>query len=280
VRLEKARIKADVIMSISKVFGYSGIVFNKKTKEFVQSYINDFKELSKPVKDSILNGFVDPTYLQIEVYRDIYNELNLKDGVKPREMQVMKDWKKASLLGYGKISPLSDKSKIPSLRMTVDSIKTKKYREPLHLMLDEKMKFGTGDPAIDLTFITPEGTNANLSSLKGKVIYIDIWATWCGPCMAEMPQLETLKEKYAKNNNVSIVSLSVDDTDSIWLRDLEKRNPGGIQFRIERAKLSDYEVLLIPRFILIDKNFNIANMYAPAPSNTELPKIIDNLISK
>ena len=280
VKLEKARIKADIIMSIMRAPSYSGIKFSKETAEFRKSYIEEFNRISKSCKDSLLHDFVDPFFLQVEVYRDIYNELNLKEGVKPAGLQIMNDWKKANSLAYTKIKPLNDKSTIPALRNTVDSIKTKKYRDILNLLLDDKMKFGTGDPARDISVRNSDGTSTTLSSLKGKVIYIDIWATWCGPCMGEMPYLESLKKKYDSNTGIAIVSLSVDDTDKVWLKDLEKRKPGGIQWRIDRPKLSEYEVLSIPRFILIDKNFSIADMHALSPSDTGLIKMIDALVSK
>jgi thiol-disulfide isomerase/thioredoxin len=142
------------------------------------------------------------------------------------------------------------------------------------------MKFGNGDLAIDFEVVTPDGGRTSLSSLKGKVIYIDIWATWCGPCMAEMPYLEQMKEKYKSIPDVAIVSLSIDDRDPIWLRDLERRKAGGIQWRIDRPKLSQYEVVGIPRYILIDKNFVVAEMEAPHASNEKASILIENLLIK
>jgi thiol-disulfide isomerase/thioredoxin len=80
--------------------------------------------------------------------------------------------------------------------------------------------------------------------------------------MAAMPHLEELKKKYENNPNIAIVSLSVDDNDPIWLKNLDKRKPSGIQWRIDRAKLVDYGVETLPRYFLIDKKFTVANMNA------------------
>lgn len=279
IRLEKARNRADAVNSIASVQNYAPYKFKKEEKAFIDKYIADFNKIANPVKDSLVNHFMDPFFLQLEVYRDIYEELNLNGKQNAAQLQVMKDWNRANSLAFDKIKPLNDKSKIPELQQQADSVKTKKYRQALKQLLAAKAKFGNGDPVLDFAVINNDKTITNLSSLKGKVIYIDIWATWCGPCLAEMPHLEELKEKYKENSDLAIVSLSVDDNDEVWLRNLDKRNPGGIQWRVDRPKLADYDVETIPRYILIDKNFNIAEMNAPGASDKKIADLIDKLIS-
>jgi hypothetical protein len=95
-----------------------------------------------------------------------------------------------------------------------------------------------------------------------------------------MPYLEEMKKKYAANSGIAIVSLSVDDNDPIWLKNLANRKPDGIQWRIDRSKLSIYEVETLPRYILIDKKFIVANMNAPRASEPEAMKEIEALLSK
>jgi len=279
IQLEKARNRADIIKTISAVQAYAGYHFRTEPTTFLDSYLSEFKKISGPVKDSLLKNFVNPDYLQVEVYRDIYDNLDLSSAT-TAQLQVINDWLKAENLARRKIKPLGDKTKIPELKISADSINTKKYRDILNLLLAEKMKFGAGDPAIDFAITNQDGTSSTLSSLKGKVIYIDIWATWCGPCMVEMPHLEELKEKYKSRTDLAIVSLSVDNNDPIWLKNLEQRKPEGIQWRIDRPKLAAYEVEGIPRFILIDKNFKVVEMDAPIPSDPGLIKILDRLIEK
>ena len=115
--------------------------------------------------------------------------------------------------------------------------------------------------------------------MRGKVIYLDLWATWCGPCMGEMPNLELLKKKYSTESQLAIVSLSIDDTDKIWLDNLQKRDPGGIQWRTIRENMKDYGIVSIPRYIIIDKDFRVTNLNAERPSSPQTVKDLDKLIA-
>jgi thiol-disulfide isomerase/thioredoxin len=279
-RLEFARIRADLINSIEKAPSYARAKFSKD-KEMLNKYISEFQTISKPTLDSLVKNFVDPSFLQIEVYRDLQRSLLEATPVDdPKTVQIFKDYEKGFALAFGKIKPLSDKSQLPVYQKSVDSIQTKKYRDVLTILIKEKMKFGNGDLAIDLKVRNTDGTKVSLSSLKGKLIYIDLWATWCGPCLAEMPSLEELKKKYENNAGIAIVSLSVDDSDPVWLKNLEKRKPGGIQWRIDRAELADYQVQTIPRYIIIDKNFKVADFNAGKPSEKALQDKLDRMLIK
>lgn len=279
-RLEQARINADIIKSITSVPSYFAARFGKMPASFQKEFKETFNSISKPIMDSLLKDFIDPSLLQLEVYRDIYSYLPLSESKNPQKVAQLTEWKSANSLAFSQIKQLRDKSLIPSLRNKVDSFKTERYRVVLNQLLDDKMKFGNGDIAIDLEVRQTNGTSTNLSSLRGKLIYIDLWATWCGPCLGEMPHLETLKKKYEGNPEIAIVALSVDDNDRVWLANLEKRKPDGIQWRIDRAALADYAVLSIPRYIIIDRDFKIADFNAAHPSEKELLQQLDTLLKK
>ncbi|MFZ9388840.1 MAG: TlpA family protein disulfide reductase [Chitinophagaceae bacterium] len=278
IRLEKARIRADLYKSIKAVDSYSRNKFRKESEAFIKLYNEEFQWISKKIKDSLLRGFVNPEYLQIEVYRDIIGDLDLK-GARPDWVRIIMDWKKSNDLAFSKIKPLTDKSRIPGFQPVVDSIQTKKYRDVLNALLKDKMKFGNGDPVIDIVCRSLKGENVSLSSLKGKVIYIDLWATWCGPCMAEMPHFEELKKHYVNNPEIAIVSLSIDDNDPVWIRNVQERKAEGIQWRIDRPKLVDYGVESVPRYILIGKDFKVAELNAPRAADPALRSMIDKLLS-
>ena len=74
--------------------------------------------------------------------------------------------------------------------------------------------------APDFTLSTPEGKPISLSSLKGKVVLIDFWASWCGPCRKENPNLVKLYENY-KDKGFTILSVSLDNDEAAWKKAIE-----------------------------------------------------------
>lgn len=122
-----------------------------------------------------------------------------------------------------------------------------------------------------------KGGKTSLTDLKGKYVYIDVWATWCAPCKAEIPSLKALEKEYM-GKNIAFVSLSVDKPEAheTWKNMVAAEQLGGIQLyadnNFESQFILDYGINAIPRFILIDTEGNIVDADAPRPSD---PKIID-----
>jgi len=139
-----------------------------------------------------------------------------------------------------------------------------------------------GSPSPSFNYENYNSGSTSLESLRGKYIYIDVWATWCGPCLMEIPNLEKLQNTF-KDKNISFVSISVDKKIDVskWRKLIEEKNLGGIQLITDNERKSDflkqYAVSSIPRFILIDKEGNIIDADAPRPSNPKLIEIFNNL---
>jgi thiol-disulfide isomerase/thioredoxin len=278
-RIERARIQGDIFRSFETVEIY-GKQSSKIPPESRAAYLKRFNEISKNLSDSIANVLIDPIYLQAEVCRHVSSKMNVNGCKDPVAVQYYNDYRKSIDLTYAKLPSLKDKSKLAEYKSIADSIKTERFRTAVHKAIEDKKNFGNGDAAIDLTLKTTDGKDVNLSSLKGKVIYIDIWATWCAPCMAELPNLEILKKKHEGDDRIAIVSISVDDKIADWKKSLDKRKPAGIQWRIDRAELSSYRVTTIPRYILIDKDFRVVEMDAGMPSDKATQVQIEQLLKK
>jgi thiol-disulfide isomerase/thioredoxin len=142
-----------------------------------------------------------------------------------------------------------------------------------------------GSSSPDFTYPGTDGKTLTLSSLKGKYVYIDVWATWCGPCRGEIPSLKQVENKY-KNMNITFVGLSIDkktDTDK-WKKFVLDNDLEGKQIIADNEWSSDftkkYNVTSIPRFILIDPNGNIVSSNADRPSNPALQALLDKLLTK
>ena len=149
-----------------------------------------------------------------------------------------------------------------------------------------------GSPSPSFNYPDTSGKNVSLESLKGKLVYVDVWATWCGPCKAQIPFLKQLEEQY-REEDIAFVSLSIDQLKNIskWKDMIVDKELEGIQIIADKAWRSkfvtDYVIEGIPRFILIDKNGNLMDPMAPRPAtfkegemqlNEEIQKIFDENI--
>ena len=141
-----------------------------------------------------------------------------------------------------------------------------------------------GTDAGDAVLQTPDGKTCKLSDFFGKLTYIDVWATWCGPCCAEIPHLEKLVERFKDNDKIQFISISVDTALKAWLNKLEKDKPAWAQFifpKEEAARfMQAWGISGIPRFILIDRNGKIYAADAPRPSDEGLVEILEKAMNE
>mgnify|MGYP002525449828 FL=1 len=123
----------------------------------------------------------------------------------------------------------------------------------------------------DITLERTDGTKLQLSSLFGKTLYIDFWATWCPPCCAEIPHLESLYKSLSDNQDVSIISISADQDREAWVKKMDEDKPAWEQYRISSEDVdvffSAIELETIPRFIVVCPDGSIINADAPRPSD-------------
>lgn len=284
-RLEKNRIKADIINSIQSGESYGIYRYDLRTGKprYLKgadsaNYLASYRKVSMPKIAAYSKNFTDASLMKLVVYRDIAG-IVIRQGGKPEDIRRIKDWYECDSLVRA-MREVSDKKQLALFNSSIAGISTTAYKNAVQQSLAALIAFGKGDTAADFTAIDQNGNTVNLSSLMGKVIYIDLWATWCGPCMQEMPFFEKLKEKYKDNPAIAFVSLSIESSDGPWKKSLEKRKADGYQWLINRYKLNAYNIVGIPRILLIDKDFKIVEMSAPLPSDTKAVKLLDDLSAK
>ncbi|MFD2553116.1 TlpA family protein disulfide reductase [Sphingobacterium tabacisoli] len=139
----------------------------------------------------------------------------------------------------------------------------------------------TGVPAFKFAYPDIDGKKIALDDLKGKVVLVDLWATWCGPCRAEEPHWEKLNEEY-KDKEVVFVGVSVDQDKPKWEEYVKTKSMKGIQIHAGSGNdLSNaYKVTGIPRYILIDKAGNLITADSPRPSDPKLKALLDEWLKK
>lgn len=145
------------------------------------------------------------------------------------------------------------------------------------------MKKLNGNPSPSFAYENHKGGVSKLEDFKGKYVYIDVWATWCAPCRAEIPFLQKIEEKY-HGKNIEFVSISIDtDKDhEKWQKFVNDKNLGGIQLFADKNWSSDFikafGINSIPRFLLIGPDGNVVNANADRPSSSELDKVLSELV--
>jgi thiol-disulfide isomerase/thioredoxin len=173
-----------------------------------------------------------------------------------------------------------------SLETYFGSLKNEAYKKNITEAYSEKeqhlMLLQTGKPAPLFTLLSNTGQSYALSSFKGKVVYIDLWASWCGPCRAEMPNFRQLYDKYKGNDNIAFMGIAVFDGEKEWRKALGEEKPDWLQlYDKEGIVASSYVASAIPKYILIDKNGHVVNFNAPGPGNVEaIEKLINEEIAK
>ena len=136
-----------------------------------------------------------------------------------------------------------------------------------------------GDLSIDFSYPNQSEELISLSSFRGSIVYVDVWATWCGPCIAEIPSLERLQKDY-QDKNIVFLSVSVDTDKDAWEKMLIDDELGGVQLWADgwSELTKSYAIFGIPRFMLIDKTGHLISVDAPRPSSNEIRTLIEERI--
>ncbi len=163
--------------------------------------------------------------------------------------------------------------------------KNETFIEQLKTVFENRKVTEKGRPAPDFAFENIDGKIVQLRDLRGKYVYIDVWATWCGPCKMEIPHLAKL-EKDLHGKNITFVSLSVDRPadKGKWQKFVTENGLGGLQLitdnAFETAFIQQFNINSIPRFILIDPEGIILSANADRPSEPALREQLKGLLEK
>jgi thiol-disulfide isomerase/thioredoxin len=139
-----------------------------------------------------------------------------------------------------------------------------------------------GKPAINFTGEAVTTNNIQLTDFRGRLVVIDVWATWCGPCQKESPYFERLAEEYG-GKQIAFVSVSIDEERNRWQSDVSQRSQLVLQLWANAKNAEsfsrDYNIEFIPRFMLISPDGKILNAQMPPPSDPRFEAILQQEIS-
>ncbi len=121
--------------------------------------------------------------------------------------------------------------------------------------IEKFLIINVGEPAPDIKVKTLDGKDFKLSDLRGQVVLIDFWATWCGPCIAEMPNIKKAYDTYGKNGRFTVIGISLDFEESVVKSFLKKQDvpwPVAVLGPAEQNPVAkEYNVAQIPATFLI-----------------------------
>ncbi|HJA14685.1 MAG TPA: TlpA family protein disulfide reductase [Candidatus Butyricimonas faecavium] len=267
--LETIRIKACQVQIYLDYFLYGQLSRWDDSAEVKQEKKNAFYQTIKFIVEPLLKELVvSDNYLELSEVRGVLNECYASDVFEfPQSatfLELMQTQEKSELLNKG-IKRVDYKSYKDFRR----SIQNKDLKQAFSAKLQKRATLMEGRLAPDILLKDIDGNELRLSDLKGKPLFIDMWATWCLPCLFQRPDFQKLSEKYTE---IQFVGISIDLEVKRWKEKLEKE---GIPARIKEYLADTYaledswDLTSIPRFILIDKDFKIITAFAPPPSEKE-----------
>ena len=222
-------------------------------QSFLDTYVG--KEMEKYYKDDELQASNPST---IKYRLELIDRLFTNDAVK-------------QVLAYKAVMDYVRYDGIKDYDLYFDYFKTicpnEGFQKIVNGVLAEWQHLKKGMPAYEFSFEDMDGKMLTMADFKGKYVYVDVWATWCNPCLGEIPYLKKMEEEF-KGKNIAFVSISVDQTQDPWRAMVVNDTLKGVQLWAGQAKeFSEfYKITGIPRFMLFDQEGNIMEASATRPS--------------
>lgn len=133
----------------------------------------------------------------------------------------------------------------------------------------------------EVVLVDSTGKKVDFSIFHNKIVYIDLWASWCKPCIKEIPHLQQLEKDLSGHHDIVFVSISIDQNKMAWKKKMRELNLHGYQLLDEKGGLSKYlNINSIPHFLIYDKKGRLLQYKASRPSSAETLTTLLKLIEK
>lgn len=249
--LDMEMIKNDVVRNNDQ------LLYSRAYRDFMNQYVMSLTERMLMEKKERLRSkseFINRTYQNT-------------DNVFTTQWE--RDYIKARLL-YEQI----DKHGITNMQKSVDDFNSLKlavpaYKKAVQKVYDKWALTMPGAQAPEILGTDIDGNEVKLSDFRGKLVYIDVWATWCGPCRKEIPHLQKTEEMF-HDKDVVFLSVSIDNDRKKWEKMVVDQSLGGVQIQMPGGWGSkickEYNITGIPRFMLIDADGKVIDTKTMRPS--------------
>ncbi|WP_201980546.1 TlpA family protein disulfide reductase [Hymenobacter rubidus] len=143
-----------------------------------------------------------------------------------------------------------------------------------------------GQPAPTITLVDDRGKKVSLADFKGKVVYLDFWASWCAPCLAEAPAAAKLRKHFV-GRDVLFLCVSIDSREGAWQKALAAyslRSSNTVHLRDggewEAATAQAYLIGSVPSYIIIGRDGRLMHLNAPRPSDAKTTALLEKALQE
>ena len=269
-------------------FLYMPRTINPKSEDYPEIY-RKISSLPRFTDDSALNFEFGMSYVGVYL---LFQRIAHKDELQGSDAMAencLKNIPDATVRGWYMAKNVLTRAKAYDDAYTA---KLDKYRK--YLVTEDQRKFvsdfvltinktATGEPSLPFDGTTPDRKKMSLADFKGKVVLVDVWATWCGPCRAQTPFFKKMADEM-NGTDVAFISYSIDDLKDTekWKKMIVDEKMDWVQLIGEAAFKSqlcvNYKITAIPRFMVFDKKGNIVSIDAPRPSTPELKPLLEKYL--
>ncbi len=213
----------------------------------------------------------------IEMAKDLDEMDMLFNTIKTRSLKL-----EVLINFYYGISKIPKKSK-EYYKLIKKYVTNREFLKEAKKLYENVNKTKEGNDSPNFKFEDINGKIVELTDFKGKYVFIDVWATWCLPCMQQIPYIKKLEEKY-HGKNIVFIGISVDKKDkyNLWKETILSTNMKGIQLfsdnSFESKFIEAFSISSIPRFILISPKGTILNPNMSKPSDERTEKVLNELL--
>lgn len=149
-------------------------------------------------------------------------------------------------------------------------------KKKIAAVFDKLSSLQPGMLAPDFSLLNEKEEKISLSDFRGKYVFIDVWATWCGGCVRDLPVFKKLVADY-KHKNLVTIKVTLDSNKDIWKKYLKKKELTGINLSADKKFKEDYLIRTISRYLLIDPAGKIVTVNAPLPDSKEIRTLLDSI---
>ncbi len=159
----------------------------------------------------------------------------------------------------------------------MDLANSDKYKDLVDAEYQQVLDLSPGKPAPEFTLTDINGEEVSLSDFRGQVVYLDFWASWCGPCMQQVPYARELKKRMEDHDDLVFLYISVDTDEEAWRSKVAEENIQGVHLNVpgfSHEVPASYNLRGVPTFYLIGRDGNIVDNRPPRPSHENIDEVL------